>query len=165
MNRRVDRRNSGYVKRYILVAVGMVTGGLGCAPSTSAHSPTLDTTQSADVAAPALGACSGFSRGEELVCRCELRISRAREHSDPSVLSCYSQKSSELRATFRHASEIRDAAAAPGEDAELERQKLAEAERILERQYAALDECAAGHRATDSDGELRVFAPTTYSER
>ena len=165
MNRSVDRRNFGYVKRYILVAVGMVSGGLGCGPSTSAHSPSLDSTQLADVGAPAFGACSGFSRGEELVCRCELRISHAREHSDPSVLSCYSQRSSELRATFRHASELRDAAAGPGEDAELERQKLAEAERILERQYAALDECSALHRANEADSELRVFAPTSYSDR
>jgi hypothetical protein len=110
------------------------------------------------------GSCAGLGRGEELVCRSEMRISRARDHSDPSIVACYSQKSSELRATYRRASDLREAASATGEDGALERQKLAVAEGTLERQYAALDECTV-HRAGESERELLVVEPSLIGDR
>jgi hypothetical protein len=107
---------------------------------------------------PMGSACGGLERSDELVCRSELRISRAREAGDPAVLACFMTKSSELQATYRFASATRDDANALGEEAALARERLAAAEKAMEREYAALDECA--RLARSQPDSLSVSRPS-----
>jgi len=77
------------------------------------------------------------------------------------VLACFMTKSSELQATYRFATATRDDANASGDEASLARERLKAAEKAMEREYAALDDCA--HIAASKPDSLLVSRPAEGS--
>lgn len=137
---------------------------LGCSAATP-EATTADATSDGvaihEVAPPtrpvALAAsCFGLGRADEIVCRSDHRIAEARESGDSAVLACVARRSSELRATYRNAEGARELARS-GTLGDIDRARLDLAERNLERQLAAIDDCWPA--PTQKADSVRMFAP------
>lgn len=135
---------------------------LGCAGTTpEATTAASDGVAIRDVApttrpAAVTAGCFGLGRADEIVCRSDHRILEARDSGDSAVLACVARRGSELRATYRNAEATREAARS-GALGDVERARLDLAERNLERQLAAIDDCWPA--PTQKADSVRMFAP------
>lgn len=145
---------ASYARAAVVLCLGALVGCTAGPEATTPDEVVPAPTGPSRIAA--IAGCFGLARADEIVCRSDHRIREARDSGDSAVLGCVARRSSELRATYRNAEAAREAARS-GVLADVDRARLDLAERNLERQLAAIDDCWP-EPAQKADS-VRVFAP------
>lgn len=83
--------------------------------------------------------CLDLEHEDELLCRADKRLMEARAWGDEKALACYVRKGKELRTAYRMAQETRERLKSG--DSAIDRERLAYADRLLERSFVELEAC------------------------
>lgn len=83
--------------------------------------------------------CLDLEHEDELLCRADKRLMEARAWGDEKALACYVRKGKELRTAYRMAQDTRERLKSG--DSPLDRERLAYADRLLERSFVELEAC------------------------
>jgi hypothetical protein len=83
--------------------------------------------------------CLDLAHEEELMCRADKRLMQARSWGDEKALACYVRKGKELRTAYRMEQDTRERLKSG--DSMIDRERLAYADRLLERSFVELEAC------------------------
>lgn len=99
--------------------------------------------------------CLDLSHADELLCRADKRLMEARAWGDEKALACYVRKGRELRTAYRLGEDTRNRLRSG--DSAIDRERLAYADRLLERSFVELEAC---NGPLDGEGDsVKVEAP------